>query len=416
MDQTNTAAPRRDDPARPLTEFDHHIPDGADPEAAWGGLRRETPVAWSSHHGGYWIVTRHQDVSQVLKDHRTFSSARNEHTGDGMSVSHPPKPLKLGVPEELDPPEFLPYKRILAGLLAPHIVADELGARVRHWVDWHLDEIVERGECDLVYDLASPVSGAIALEWIGFPPEDWRRISKAFHDVVGSPHGRITEEIALCRRELAAGRPRRDVMGQLVSADIDGAPMTDEMAEAMVRLLVGGGVDTTSATIASALVHLYRHPDQRQALRDDPPLWGTAVEEFIRRYPPILAHARTVVADTEVGGCPMRAGERIVASEASACWDEEQFDRADEVVLDRFPNRHVAFGLGIHRCPGMHLARVLFRETVAAVIERIPDYRVDDRTLRRYATQSTVSGWVSVPVTFTPGRRLLGDRQTRSAT
>jgi cytochrome P450 len=103
----------------------------------------------------------------------------------------------------------------------------------------------------------------------------------------------------------------------------------------------------------------------------------------------------------------LRPGERVLASEASACWDEEEFEQADEVILDRFPNRHIAFGMGIHRCPGMHLARAMFRDTLLRVLERMPDYRVDEAGLSRYSDQAALGGWAGAPASFTPGPRVL---------
>jgi cytochrome P450 len=167
--------------------------------------------------------------------------------------------------------------------------------------------------------------------------------------------------------------------------------------------------------MTSTLVHLSQHPDQRRRLIKDPSLWETATEEFLRRYPPIRSHARTVTAAVEIGGCPMRPGDRVLISERSACHDEEAFLHADEVILDRFPNRHVAFGLGIHRCAGMHLARLQYRQLVTAVLARMPDYRVDETQLAQYPVQGAVAGWASAPATFTPGPRRLDPGASASA-
>ncbi|WP_181782864.1 cytochrome P450 [Pseudonocardia pini] len=411
---------------RPTVEFDHHFgAEGTQPEEAYRELREKCPVAWTEANGGHWVVTKHADVTQVFMDYGSFSSARTDPTGELSTLAIPPLPMKLNVPEEFDPPQFHPYRRLLNGVLSQKAVRDGLTERIRYWADWHIDQVIESGACDMVYDLASPMVGAVVLEWLGFPQEDWRRISQSFHDAVGyapsDPRAqkafgelagfqepRISEEIAIRQRELAEGRVRDDVMGFLVSQEIDGAPMTTEMAEGMVRLLIAGGVDTTASGSTSAFVHLYQHPEHRQALIEDPSLWDTAVDEFLRRYPPVLGHARTVVKPVTVGGYEMAPGERVLVSEASACWDADQFDRADEVVLDRTPNRHAAFGLGIHRCAGLHLARLMFRILVERVLERMPDYVVAEDQLHRYAEQSGMAGWTSVPATFTPGPRVLG--------
>jgi cytochrome P450 len=406
-------------------EFDHHFgPDGIQPEEAYRTLRQTCPVAWTESHGGYWVVTKHADVTQVMMDYSTFSSERNEITGDLSGLAIPPVPFGLNVPEEFDPPRFHPYRRLLNGVLSAAAIKRNPGDRVRYWVDWHIDQVIGTGSCDLVYDIASPAVGAIVLEWLGFPRPDWRRISQSFHDAVGyAPETeraqrafrdiaefqerRIAEEIAIRQRELAQGRPREDVMGFLVAQEIDGAPMSTEMAEGMVRLLIAGGVDTTVSGSTSALVHLQEHREHRKDLIENPGLWDTAVDEFLRRYPPVLGHARTAVTPVTVGGVAMEPGDRVLVSEASACWDEDQFDCADEVVLDRSPNRHAAFGLGIHRCAGLHLARMMFREIVSGVLERMPDYHIDSSRLQRYHDQGGMAGWISAPSTFPPGPRVL---------
>jgi cytochrome P450 len=105
----------------------------------------------------------------------------------------------------------------------------------------------------------------------------------------------------------------------------------------------------------------------------------------------------------------MRRRERVMVSAASACHDEDQFDHADQLVLDRFPNRHVAFGLSPHRCPGMHLARLELRTMVRRMLDRAPDYVIDERAAAMYPDQGTVAGWTSLPATFTPGSRVLSD-------
>ena len=107
------------------------------------------------------------------------------------------------------------------------------------------------------------------------------------------------------------------------------------------------------------------------------------MEEFLRRYPPALAHGRTVTADVELGGCQLRAGDAVLVSEGAACWDPDEFPQPMEVILDRFPNRHLAFGLGAHRCPGMHLARFGIRQMVSRVLKRMPDYEIDEQALQK---------------------------------
>ena len=120
-------------------------------------------------------------------------------------------------------------------------------------------------------------------------------------------------------------------------------------------------------------------------------------------YPPARTHARTVTSDVELGGCLLRAGDRVVLSEISANYDEAAFPDPETFEADRFPNRHVTFGMGIHRCPGSHLARIMLAEMLAVVLEKMPDYELDEAGLLEYPSWTMVGGWAHIPVTFAPG-------------
>ena len=152
---------------------------------------------------------------------------------------------------------------------------------------------------------------------------------------------RIREEVAL--REHS---PRDDAMTAITHHEIDGERIPRETAESIVFMTVGGGVDTTTALIGAALLHLSQFPDDRQRLLDEPDLLVTATEEFLRFYPPARTHARTVTEDFEFAGCPMRKGDRVLLSEISSGRDEHAFPDADAFVIDRNPNRHLSFGVG----------------------------------------------------------------------
>jgi cytochrome P450 len=410
---------------RPVVDFDHHAPiDEVEPEQAYRELRESCPVAWTERHGGYWVVTRHGDVGRVLKDYEHFSSSLNEFVPEGVPFSIPADQMfaNIKIPEGLDPPEHGKYRRLLQSVSGPKAVA-ALAPRIRFWCGHFIDEFIEAGECDLVGDLAGPVPAAVILEWMGLPPGEWRRIAETHQDFHALGRQLATSPDELDDPEMVADRdwlddritaeiaqrrvcPRDDVIGHLVRQTVDGDPISDEYLHSMILTTISGGVVTTTSLIASALMHLDRVPADRERLIADPGLWESATEEFLRRFTPVKAHARTVTKDTVVNGCPMRRGERVLASEASACHDEEEFPRADEVVLDRFPNRHYAFGLGAHRCLGMHFAKSEFKECMKQVLARLPDYHVIEERSVAYPSWPIIGGWSSMPATFTPGRRL----------
>jgi len=212
---------------------------------------------------------------------------------------------------------------------------------------------------------------------------------------------RITEELRDRVRE-----PRDDALTTIARHEVNGTRVNEDVARSIAFLTVTGGIDTTTSFTGAALLHLSEHPADRDRLLTDPDLLPVATEEFLRYYPPARTHARTVRDDTEFAGVTMRRGERVVLSEAAAGRDHSAFAEADTFVIDRDPNRHLAFGVGIHRCPGSHLARVEFAEMVTTVLRRIPDYAIDPAGVEEYPTWSMVGGWRRLPATFTPSRPL----------
>jgi cytochrome P450 len=406
-----STTPGRTPPGAHVVDFDHHRPaTEAPPYEVFKELRASCPVAWSDRYGGFWIVSKHDDVGRVLKDGRNFSNARDLVADYGTATTIPPMPVPPFLPQELDGPAHLKFRRLLNAVLSPSASAALL-PRIEYWTEHCLDLVQPAGAADFVYDFAIPVPAAVTLEWLGFPQADWQRMSESFHDLVSYPPGHERYQAGVdglgwmtqrAREELLDRRdePRDDVLSYLIAQQIDGQPIEVEAAESIVVQVIGGGVETTTGLVASALLHLHRDHRDRERLIAEPGLWDTATEEFLRRYPPFMNLARTVVQDVEVGGCLMRRGDRVLASEGSACHDEDQFEAPDEVILDRFPNRHLAFGLGPHRCPGMHLARLEFKTMMRLLLDRIPDYVVDEQRTRGYPNQSSMVGWTLMPATF----------------
>jgi cytochrome P450 len=152
-------------------------------------------------------------------------------------------------------------------------------------------------------------------------------------------------------------------------------------------------------------VHLDRHPEQRPVLHDDAALLRVATEEFVRAFAPAHAIGRTAVQDCELAGQQIRAGERVLVLYGSANRDDAVFDDADQIRLDRRPNPHAGFGLGIHRCLGSHLARTMFRIVLHETLDRLGDWRIRRDGAEHYQSIALIDGWVRIPCTFTPGPR-----------
>jgi cytochrome P450 len=398
----------------PVVDFDlFAATTRAESDRAWDEVREQCPVAWTEHFGGYWVVSRYEEVAAAFRDWEHFSSARTAPDRCAITITGGAAPLLI--PEELDPPSWHPHRRILATLLSPQ-ASERLRPRAAHWVSHHLDQVIESGRCELARDLTCPIPAAVTLEWLGFPRDDWQMISDAFHDIAayssGSPEHRQAQMAFVPVMERVADElearwrePRDDAMTALAYAEIDGERVSEDVARSMVFMVVGGGVDTTTSLMGAAFVHLCRFPEDRQRLLDDPELLPIATEEFLRCYPPARTHSRTVVEDVELGGCTLRAGDRVLLSEISAGRDDAAFPDAGRFVIDRMPNRHLSFGMGIHRCPGSHLARIEFDELMKAVLRRIPDFDVEPDGVEEYPDWAMIGGWRRIQATFTPGPR-----------
>jgi cytochrome P450 len=411
MDDTSHLDTRHGVPILDFDLFSATTREGSD--EAWRAAREQYPVAWTARNGGHWIVCGYEATATAFRDWEHFSSARTNP--EYCAITFGDSRIPLLVPEEVDPPEWYALRRILAELLSPRAV-EQLRPRIRRWVTHYVDEIIESGRCEFVRDITCPVPAAVTLEWLGFPASEWQAISAAFHDVAAYPKGsaefvragaafvplmaRISEELEARRRA-----PRDDALTAIAYHEIGGVPIANDVAEALVFNTVGGGVDTTTSLIGSALLHLCQSPEDRRRLFESPDLLSTATEEFLRCYPPARTHARTVSVDVELAGCPMRKGDRVVLSEISADRDEAAFPDAERFVIDRLPNRHLSFGVGIHRCPGSHLARIEFAETIEAILTRMPDFAIDFDDVVEYPGWSMIGGWERIPATFTPGPR-----------
>ena len=397
---------------RPVTDFDVFAQESsAASDQAWRELRRQCPVSWTPRNGGHWTLAGYEEVTGAFRDWETFSSERLDPELCAISIASSRIPVM--VPEEADPPRWHGYRRVLAELLSPGAV-ERLRPRVEHWVDHQIDQFIETGSAELAHDLSVPVPAMVTMEWLGWPREEWLVAAGTFHEMAKHRPGsdgmaaaverfgwlgdRITAEVAERRRH-----PRDDAMSLIANHEQDGERLTLEDASSIVMLTIGGGVDTTTALTSAALVHLGRNAHDRDRLIADYGVLDVATEEFLRFYPPARTHARTVARDSEFAGCVLRAGDRVVLSEIAANHDERSFADADRFVIDRFPNRHVSFGVGIHRCVGSHLARLEFKTMVRRVLERLPNFALDDDGVVEYPNWSMLGGWAAIPVTFSPG-------------
>jgi cytochrome P450 len=406
---------------RPIVDFDHHDPAfHADRHAEWAELRR-CPVAFNERYGGFWVVSGHDVVEEVARDGVTFSSEHRREPVDGITyLGIAGIPRGRGIPTagiaEVEGPTHQALRRVLNPHLVPNTV---LGMRplMEAATRWFLDQHITDGEMDLVLDLTNPVPAILTMHLVGLPLDDWSHYAELFHATIayrpGHPEfdraiGRVPAMLARLGEEAASRRaePRDDLLSELVTMEVDGRRLDDDEVQAVLWNLVGGGLDTTTSLTSLSLLHLGTHPEQRRRLIEEPGLIHGATEEFLRYFTVNETLTRTVTADVELGGQQLRRGDHLMLSWLSANRDEAVFDRPDEVILDRAPNPHLAFGSGPHRCIGMHMARTMFQVLVGEVLARIPDYEVDLAGTQLYAGNPELNGVVRMPVRFTPGTRL----------
>jgi cytochrome P450 len=400
---------------RPMFDYDHHQElEGWDPDAAHARQRATCPVAFTEAHGGYWVVTAHDLVTTCARDTATYSS---DHDLDGSRVGRvfagigiPAEPHHRSIPAEVDPPEFHEFRRLLQPWCTP-ASAEAWAPAARRWAGECIDRHVGSGRIDLVLDVANPVPAMVTLGLVGLPVEEWERYAGPLHTLVytapGSPEklaareavGELREALRLAvvdrRRD-----PRDDLATAVAHADIGGAPISEADAVNVLFSLVSGGVDTTTALLANAFVWLHHNPAARRQLVEDRSRIPAAREEFLRAFSPAPATARTTTRATSLGDVPIEAGERVLLSWSAANRDPAVFGDPDEVELGRDAHRHVAFGSGPHRCIGAPYARSTFDATLDVVLDRIPEYVVDDGAARRYERVGAVNGWATIPASF----------------
>jgi cytochrome P450 len=352
------------------------------------------------------LVMRYNDAVEMMKDYGRFGNdianayAEEELEGlrgqylTGMSEEQAQQLVELDqlfgrILLSLDPPDHSRLRRLVAIPFTPKYI-EGLRGRVREIATALLDEIeakVRAGqrEFDLIDDCSYPLPLTVIAEMLGIPEEDydrfriWSQASVTF--VPGQPqseeHNQLLLEFSRYLRQLAIRKresPGDDLLSGLVQAESDGDKLSENELISMMFLLIVAGHETTVNLIANGMLLLFEHPDQRQRLREHPELLKSAIEEMLRYYGPVeVGLTRWVREDTEFGGVQLKRGQQIMAVLASANHDPERFPDPEVFDITREPNRHVAFGTGIHACLGATLARLEAEVAFSELLARFPD-------------------------------------------
>lgn len=353
-----------------------------------------------------WLVLRYNDATVMMKEHGRFgndiASAYAEAELEGMRAQY-----LAGMTEEqasqlldldqlfgrillsIDPPDHSRLRRLVAIPFTPRYI-EGLRDRVRSIARALLDEVDARvrsgkRQFDLIDDFSYPLPLTVIAEMLGIPEEDydrfrvWSQASVAF--VPGQPqsqeHIDLLQEFSSYLRQLAVRKresPGDDLLSGLVQAEADGDKLSEEELISMMFLLIVAGHETTVNLIANGVLLLFEHPDQRQRLREDPALLKSAIEEMLRFYGPVeVGLTRWVCEDTEFAGAQLKRGQQMMAVLASANHDPERFPDPEVFDISREPNRHLAFGTGIHACLGATLARLEAEVAFTELLNRFPN-------------------------------------------
>jgi cytochrome P450 len=385
------------------SDFSHMEEEwAADPYPILDDLRQRCPIAHTDRFGGGWMPTRHEDVSAIAHDTEQFSSRSII-----MGNFRPPAelaPIGGSPPITSDPPfHHGARKLLLRAFTKTAVTARE--AATRAFCHSLIDAFHDRDVVDAAADYAQHIPMRVIADMLGFPEEDGpqlREFAQNTLEGINLPQQeRVTKMSALFYYLLAQVQehlenPRDDLTSFLINAELDGRKLDASHVVGTMTLLLVAGIDTTWSAIGAALWHLAGNPRDRERLVADPGLLPTAMEELLRAYAPVTM-ARLVKEDMHWRGVDMKADDWILLSFPAASRDPAQFDRAGEVIIDREVNRHAAFGLGIHRCVGSHLARMQLRVALEVWLERVPNFTLADPAAVRWSV-GQVRGPRALPV------------------
>ena len=369
------------------TDWDHADPAyNQQAHQIWDELRQTCPVAHTDRYGGAWLPVRHEDISAIARDTDHFSSE------GAVLANKPPReewistaPIGGAPPITSDPPFHADARRLLLPAFSPQVIA-EWEPEIRRLCNELIDNLEGLDVVDAAVQYAQNIPVYVIARMLGLPLEDSDYFRDTVHLVleeIGAEFGdrragfeKLDAYLAVHVRDHIEN-PKDDLIGFLLNAKIYDQPLSPEHVVGTIILLMVAGIDTTWSSIGSSIWHLAHHPSDLARMVAEPELLPTAIEELLRAYAPVTM-ARIVSQDAEIGGCPVKQGDSVLLPFPAANRDPDVFENADTVIIDREVNRHVAFGLGIHRCLGSNLARLEPRVAVEVFINRFPKFELAD--------------------------------------
>ena len=354
-----------------------------EPQPVYRAMRESLPAVSfiAGAMGRLGLVSHRGDIEEVLRHPELFAST------EAVDL----KNIRPLIPLNIDPPDHRKYRRILDPLFAPRAVA-YLEEQIAELANELMDSFAGRDEIDFAASFSIPLPSQVFLTLMGLPLEQLPTLL-ALKDgiirpqrVMGCPAGHADALAHQARTAAAiyeyfepviderAREPRQDLMTAFVQAEIDSEKLSREEILDICFLFLLAGLDTVTASLDCMIAFLAQNPEHRRQIIEDPSVIPAAVEELLRWESPVAAVTRKVTADTELGGCPVPAGGRVALMLGSGNTDDSEFGDGDVVRFDRETNRHLAFGGGIHRCLGSHLARQELRVSLREWHKRYPEY------------------------------------------
>ena len=383
----------------PVLAYDHRAVPPAERFAIWKDLRARGPIVWSDRYDGFWVVSGYAEVAAVMRDDKTFSSAKTADGRGGQSI--PPFPWVRNVPGEYDGEEHDRLRAVLAPPLSPKLIEDRRPV-VAAIVGDLFDKLEGRDRVDATREIAVPVPAHSMFTFMGMPREDADTLGLMVHAVHGTRGN--AEEIqatlrAIEQRMLAEAAARRanptdDIISAYANYRHESRHLSDEeLLSVMVTGLLFGGLVTAADTLANGMIYLDRRRDARAELIADPERIPNFVQDLVRYVSPAVVVARTVTAETVLGGQRLKPGDRILCNIGSANQDPAVFETPERIDASAWRNRHLGFGVGPHFCPGAPLARLEIELAIRELLRRMPNYAIDDLERLTMGLADPEGGW-----------------------
>ena len=382
--------------------FDHLSNEFRDRRLEFYGYLHDNrrAIMHSNNSGGFWYVPRYDLGVAIQRDTEVFSNKR---------FTIPERPVPPFIPATLDPPEHSHYKQMLSRLFTPKRAA-AMAPRIRALSDELISGGVARGKFDMVQEVMLTLMAQITMaDVLGLEVGKAAAYSLPIHHMTQRdyPHDAAARELAWLGEQLTADIREqrvdpRGILGELSRIDFQGRLLNDQELQMIAMNLLTGGIGTTAFFMGSVTVFLGRHPQHRRQLIDDSALVGAAIEELLRVFPPTQNFGRSVARDTQIAGCPIRKGEKVMIGYGAANFDPLVFPDPQKIDFTRKAGLQMSFGIGPHRCLGVHLAKQIATTVTTTLLEKAPRYRLVEQELGQNTAMASMLGYHRVPLLAAP--------------